>query len=350
MQRFEPILKSRLIWLILAASAAGFAVLVLTDDDAPAHKGPGKTQPPPHRQAAPEWHGQIAVGIAAEGADPTLVEVATPERRKPAVIYRAPSDQTIRDLAWSPDGARLAVVVGTPTGSGHVLVMQANGDDVTAVTQGSAVTSTSVALSPDGQRLVYDLSRSAHPERGAPLVVSTAGGSHRHIVTPPREFTIAPAWSPDGRRIAYISAYASGDFAERRGTVEVVPANGGPPQKLAREYDGYDPVWSPDGRAVVFASSWQGGQGFAEIATQPGSTVFLAFDCTKTLRCDTVGRPTFAPGGGALGFIASVDHPPRSLVSVARPGTMTDSVPVLRFPLYTCCLAWWTPRPGQSAV
>ena len=29
---------------------------------------------------------------------------------------------------------------------------------------------------------------------------------------------------------------------------------------------------------------------------------------------------------------------------------MTDSVPVLRFPLYTCCLAWWTPRPGQSAV
>ena len=39
MQRFEPILKSWLIWLILAASAAGFAVLVLTDD-APAHKSP----------------------------------------------------------------------------------------------------------------------------------------------------------------------------------------------------------------------------------------------------------------------------------------------------------------------
>ena len=349
MQRLEPILKSWLIWLILAASAAGFAVLVLTDE-APAHKSPRKTQPPPHRQTALEWHGQIAVGVAAEGADPTLVEVATPERRTPAVIYRTPSSQTIRDLAWSPDGARLAVVVGTPTGSGHVLVMEANGDDVTAVTHGAAVTSTSVAWSPDGQRLVYDLSRSAHTERGTPLVVSTAGGSHRRIVTPPDEFAIAPAWSPDGRRIAYISAFAPGDFAERSGTVEVVPANGGTPQKLAREYDGHDPVWSPDGRAVVFASSWQGGQGFAEIATRPGSTVFLAFDCTKTLRCDTVGRPTFAPGGGALGFIASVDHPPRSLVSVARRGAMTDSVPVLRFPLYTCCLAWWTPRPGQSAV
>ena len=34
MQRLEPILKSWLIWLILAASAVGFAALVVTDGDA----------------------------------------------------------------------------------------------------------------------------------------------------------------------------------------------------------------------------------------------------------------------------------------------------------------------------
>jgi hypothetical protein len=75
----------------------------------------------------------------------------------------------------------------------------------------------------------------------------------------------------------------------------------------------------------VFASSWQGGQGLAEVATRPGRTVFLKFDCSRRLRCDTAGRPTFAPGAGAIGFIAAVGHPPRSVIAVARRGAMTDS-------------------------
>ncbi|MGH3073480.1 MAG: TolB family protein [Gaiellales bacterium] len=350
MQRLEPIRKSWLIWLILAASAAAFAVLVLTDDDAPAQKRPRETEPPPHRQAAAEWHGQIAVAVPANGVDPSLVEVATPERRERAVIYRAPSFQSIRDLAWSPDGARLAVVVGTRTGSAHVLVMQATGDDVTMVTHGSAVTSTSVAWSPDGQLLAYDLGSAAHPHRGSPLVVSRTDGSHRRAVTPRRTFAIAPSWSPDGSRIAFVSAAAPGDFTDRDGAVEVVPAGGGTPRTLSREYHGHDPVWSLEGRGVVFASTWISGQGLAEVAARPRSRVFLAFDCSRTLKCETIGRPTFAPGAGAFGFIMTVDHPARAIVSLARHGATTDSVPVLRFPLYTCCLTWWTPPPGQTAV
>ena len=218
------------------------------------------------------------------------------------------------------------------------------------MTHGRRVTSASVAWSPDGHRLAYDMGRSAHLERGTPLVVSRADGSHRKVVSPPHEHVIAPAWSPDGSRIAYISAYAPGDFAGRSGDVEVVPVTGGAPRKLAVEYSGHDPVWSPGGREVVFATSWQGGQGFAEVGTRPRSTVFLTFDCCRRLRCDTIGRPTFAPGDGAIGFIAVVDHPPRSVVAVARHGAMTESAPLLRFPLYRCCLSWWTSGPGQRSV
>jgi len=151
------------LWLILAASAAGFVVLVVTDDSGDAQ---ASRDPAGHRQPRSNWRGQIAVAVPTDSSAPTLVEVATPERRAPAVIYRAPKYEAIRDLAWSPDGARLAVVVGDPAGAAHILVMLATGDDVTPVTQGDAVTTSSVAWSPDGKRLAYDLGRTADLVRG----------------------------------------------------------------------------------------------------------------------------------------------------------------------------------------
>jgi dipeptidyl aminopeptidase/acylaminoacyl peptidase len=331
---------------------AGFVVLVVTDDGGTAHASARKARPPVRHgpPPRPDWRGQIAVAVVATGADPTLVEVATPERPEPAVVYRAASDQTVRDLAWSPDGGRLAVLVGSPLGAGHVFVMDVTGGGLTAVTHGHAVTSASVAWSPDGHLLAYDLGRARHPDRGAAIVVSRLDGSNRRVITPPHENAVAPAWSPDGRRIAYVSASAAGGYSDRSGAVEIVPAAGGGRQKVSGVYDGYDPAWAPDSRTVYFAAGWSGGQGLVEVATKPRSKVALAFDCTAELRCDTVGSPTFGPGGQRLGFLVSVDHPARSLVSVVRRGSTTDSLPVLRFPLYTCCMTWWTPSPGQRSV
>ena len=60
----------------------------------------------------------------------------------------------------APDGARLAVVVGAYGSDGRVLVMDVTGDNVTAVTHG-AVSTASVAWSPDGQLLAYDLGQTA---------------------------------------------------------------------------------------------------------------------------------------------------------------------------------------------
>jgi dipeptidyl aminopeptidase/acylaminoacyl peptidase len=350
MERLEPILKSWVIWLTLAASVAGFVVLVVTDDSG--HASTSKPHAPPRHgpPRVPEWRGEIAFAIPTEGADPTLVEVAAEERREPSVVFRAPEGQTIRDLAWSPDGARLAVVVGTPVGAGHVLTMSATGDNISEVTHGRDVTSASVAWSPNGRRLVYDLGRSAHPERGQPLVVSRADGSDAHVITPPHGFAVAPAWSPDGRLIAYVKTSAPGEFAARTGSIQVMPAAGGASHAVSGVYDGQEPSWAPDSRTVYFASAWQNGQGFVSVAGSGRGAPFLAFDCTAVLRCDTIGSPTFGPGQGALGFLVTVDHPPRALVSVVRSGSLNGSLSILRLPLYTCCLTWVPPAPGQRSV
>jgi Tol biopolymer transport system component len=59
----------------------------------------------------------------------------------------------------------------------------------------------------------------------------------------------APAWSPDGRTLAFVTWDDTG-----RGHVWKVPGAGGAPTRLTKDAGDYvDPVWSPDGRSVIVA-------------------------------------------------------------------------------------------------
>ena len=64
-----------------------------------------------------------------------------------------------------------------------------------------------------------------------------------------------PAWSPDGRRIAFIRAIADeqAQFAQDPHEIFVVNADGTGLRRLTRNhvYDG-EPTWSPDGRRIAF--------------------------------------------------------------------------------------------------
>ena len=64
----------------------------------------------------------------------------------------------------------------------------------------------------------------------------------------------APAWSPDGRMIAFVRGH--GNKAE----IYVLNADGSGQRRLAR---GSDPAWSPDGRKIAFSRwlPWVGGAG-----------------------------------------------------------------------------------------
>ncbi|HYI15890.1 MAG TPA: S9 family peptidase, partial [Thermomicrobiales bacterium] len=107
-------------------------------------------------------------------------------------------------------------------------------------------------LSPDGERIAFVLqegSKAEEHEKTAIWLVPFDGDA----LTDARQFTTglwhdtSPRWSPDGRRLAFLS-----DRAERGKTsVYVMPADGGEARRVFDEQGSLNSLeWSPDGRSL----------------------------------------------------------------------------------------------------
>ncbi|MBI2710458.1 MAG: S9 family peptidase [Actinobacteria bacterium] len=114
------------------------------------------------------------------------------------------------------------------------------------------------AVSPDGTQVAYPVTRTdldANKYRTAIWVAATDGGS------PPRQMTSGehgddePAWSPDGRWLAFTSSRKE-DKGGTRSTLHLLPVDGpGETVTLAdRDESIADLRWSPDGARLAFTS------------------------------------------------------------------------------------------------
>ena len=109
------------------------------------------------------------------------------------------------------------------------------------------------AISPDGKQAVVAVTRYEVPDDKAITnlwLVPTDGSEARQLTTHPGSDS-SPAWSPDGRHIAFVSR--RGD--DEQSQLYVIPVGGGEARRLTSVPTGASsPKWFPDAKEVAFIS------------------------------------------------------------------------------------------------
>jgi TolB protein len=154
------------------------------------------------------------------------------------------------------------------------------------------------AWSTDGRKIAF----ARDVGLGVALFVMNADGSNvRQLTRPvlhPTGFTtsdLAPAWSPDGRRIAFISNRVTGDQVVWR-----MNSDGRQLTRLTRTPGAFDynPTWSPDGRRIWFDSTRLGSSGRDIFTMRPDGTGVRRM--TRTAHDDW--SPDVSPDGRRVVF------------------------------------------------
>jgi hypothetical protein len=189
---------------------------------------------------------------------------------------------------------------------------------------------------------------------GRSIAVIDADGQRLHDVFDPRDSVAAPAWAPDGRRLAFVYALAPD---QPLGAVWVVNADGTGLHRLWRDatFEIVGIAWSPDGsRLAIQAAQRTGG------LSRWGTVFVVALDSTSVVELPTVfgdvTLPSWAPDGSQFVMQVSFlqlnpgdstqtfEGQPQGLFVLNRDGSGAERLPITGF------LPAWSPEGSSIAV
>ena len=249
-------------------------------------------------ESAPRWSpdGRYLAFLAARGDEE--------QKKKGSQVWllnRAGGEaQKLTDIkggvaayAWSPDGKRLVLVVNDPDPNDepeklegwkrktsppivinryffkqdregylrnlhtHLSLFDVETRKADVLTSGPFDDS-APAWSPDGKQVAFISKRGADPDRTADtnlfVIEARPGAEMRQLTTFPGPDEGQPSWSPDGGWIAYLQGDEPKFSSYNLSKLAVIRESGGAPQVLTgsldRSVDG--PLWTPDGKSLVF--------------------------------------------------------------------------------------------------
>src|SRR5947209_2274027 len=308
----------------------------------------------PKREGAPRWSPDghyLAFLSAREGKK---AEVWLLDRAGGEAVRLTDYQADVSEIAWSPDGKRLALVVEDvdpddpdllPEGAKprpkpivvdrrqfkrdgegylrsfrkHIHLFDLAAKRSVELTSGP-YDDAEPAWSPDGRTLAFVSNRTADPDANQNtdvFVVAAAPGAAPRAVTTSPGADSSPARSPDGRSIAYLAGGDPQDMWYATNDVAVVPAQGGAPRILTARLDRNveSPRFTPDGSAVLFLVEDGGNRHLASVPAA-GGTISRLVGGERDVAAFDVG-----PKGEVALLESQPDHPNEaSAFGIGSPG------------------------------
>jgi eukaryotic-like serine/threonine-protein kinase len=189
----------------------------------------------------------------------------------------------------SPDGEHV-VFAAIDGGDRDLFLLRVGGARAINLTEDSPAEDDHPAFSPDGRFLAFRSERAG----GGLFVMGATGESVRRLT----DFGDNPSWSPDGREIVFATEGESDPHGrEKTSELWVVAAGGGEPRRIYAG-DAVQPSWSPGGHRIAY---WNADQGIRDVWT-------LAADGSDPQRVTAAPsvdwNPVWAPDGGHLYFLS----------------------------------------------
>lgn len=245
---------------------------------------------------SPRWSpdGQSLTFLSARDDDKKRAQVWRLDRRGGDAQKLTDVAGSVADYDWSPDGQRLVLAVDEAdprdepeqlagwmrktvppividrlhfkqdrdgylgATRSHLFLFDVVTRIATPLTSGPYDEKTP-AWSPDGRRIAFISNRAVEPDRTTEASLFVIEAAANAVPLKLATFTpyddAAPAWSPDGASLAFLAGDEDRLLAYHRHRVAVVPANGGPVRRLTEKLDrsAVPPLnWSADGRQLLF--------------------------------------------------------------------------------------------------
>lgn len=152
--------------------------------------------------------------------------------------------------SFAPDGKAIAMTTYNGENNMDIGVGSVLGGEFQPLTS-SPTNDYQPAWSPDGRTIAFVSERDGTPY----IYLMHADGKNQRRLTSSDEPELEPAWSPDGTKIAFMSSQGM-----LLSNIYIVNSDGTSLHALTKEVAGYNenPVWSPDGTMLAFWSDRTG--------------------------------------------------------------------------------------------